>query len=101
MLLCMQVLERMTALKGQAAATQLLEQLEKEWQQLMSMRQRYASAPVAAQGTQCCAASADSRQTPAKSILKRRSLGALHELHNQVPRGKPTGINWLKTPVIN
>ncbi|CAL8466943.1 g6479 [Coccomyxa elongata] len=94
-----EVLERMTALKGQGAATQLMEHLEKEWQQLMSMRQRYASAPAAAQGTQCCA-SADPRQTPAKSILKRRSLGALHELQNQVPRGKPTGINWLKTPVI-
>lgn len=91
----------MTALKGQAAATQLMEQLEKEWQQLMSMRQRYASAPAAAQGTQC-SARADPRQTPAKSILKRRSLGALHELQNQMPSGncKPTGINLLETPVM-
>ncbi|BDA40751.1 hypothetical protein COCOBI_01-4050 [Coccomyxa sp. Obi] len=93
-----EVLERMTALKGQTAAAHLMEQLEKEWQQLMSMRQRYASASAAAQSTQCCA-SADPRQAPAKSILKRRSLGALHELQNQVLRDKPTGINWLKTPV--
>ena len=88
----------MTAVKGQAAATQLMEQLEKEWQQLMSMRQRYASVPAAAQGTQC-SGSADHRQTPAKSILKRRSLGALHELQNQAPRGKLRRIDGLEMPV--
>ncbi|EIE26629.1 hypothetical protein COCSUDRAFT_59149 [Coccomyxa subellipsoidea C-169] len=79
-----EVLERMTASKGQEAAEQLIEQLDREWQQLRSIRQRYASVPTAAQGAGGCG-STEPRQTPAKSILKRRSLGALREILSQMP----------------
>ena len=90
-LLVMQVLERMKASKRQVAAEQLIEQLEREWQQLRSIRQRYASAPAAAQGGQGCG-SAEARQTPAKSILKRRSLGALREILEQMPLGETDAL---------
>lgn len=71
----------MAAAKGEAAAKQLMEQLEREWQQLKSIRQRYASAPAApSQGRH----SAESVQTPTRSILKRRSMGALQETVNQL-----------------
>lgn len=86
-LLVMQVLERMKASKRQVAA----EQLEREWQQLRSIRQRYASAPAAAQGGQGCGG-AEARQTPAKSILKRRSLGALREILEQMPLGETDAL---------
>ncbi len=83
-MMLMQVLERMTVSKGQEAAEQLIEQLDREWQQLRSIRQRYASAPTAAQGAGGFG-STEPRQTPAKSILKRRSLGALREILSQMP----------------
>ena len=92
-----QVADRLVAARGAAAADALVQQLEREWQQLMAMRRRYASAPspqVDAWWNACHACCC----TCSKTKNKRAEAGPEHHCCAVLLQGAPGAFNTQATP---